>query len=121
MKNINITCKTADAAMLILSVLSKLVFPNWPIEKVKKALTKKLVASIDLIWVFLMPFLYNGVYLQWSILPHPSPTHIFSAQSFILNAQTQCSFVTHTHIYKPLSVLLFAGKKPGIFHRVNKK
>ena len=53
-------------------------------------------------WLVLV-FLY-AIFVQWSILatnkcflPHPSPTHILSAQSIILYAQMQCSFVTHTH------------------------
>ena len=69
-------------------------------------------------------FLY-AFFVQWSILPtstsflpYPSPTHIFSAQSIILHAQTQSYFV---NICKLLSVLSFAGKKTDSFHTVNKK
>ena len=49
------------------------------------------VVSIDLFWPFFMPFLYNGVYFrpaQVSTLSFP-PTHILSAQSIFLHAQTQ--------------------------------
>ena len=66
------------------------------------------------------------------LLPYPSPKlhyppptytipppHIFCAPKVFFYAQTQCSFVTHTHIYKRYFPLLFAGKKHDNFHIVN--
>ena len=45
---------------------------------------------------------------QTKILPYPSPLHFSCAQSVVSYAQTQCSFVPHTHIYKLLSSISFA-------------
>ena len=58
------------------------------------------VVSIDLIWVFFMPFLYNGIYYQPNWVPSPPPHpifHIMSAQTMLFYAQIQCSCVSHTH------------------------
>ena len=80
-----------------------------------------LVVSIDLFWVFFMPF-----FVRWSIFPTrlnsypiPPPLAFWSAQTIPLYTHTQCSFVSHTHIYKPCSPLSFAAKKPDIFNTVN--
>ena len=78
------------------------------------------VVSIDLFLVSFMPFSYNGGYFRPApqvSYPIPPPPLIWSAQSIILHAQTQCYFV---NICKLLSVLSFAGKKPDSFHTVNK-
>ena len=51
------------------------------------------------------------------IYPIPPPFHFQGAQGVLLSAQTQCSFVPHTHICKLLSSLSFAVQKPDTFHR----
>ena len=38
---------------------------------------------------------------QAKYLPYPSPFSLLGAQDVLLSAQTQCSFVPHTHIYLP--------------------
>ena len=46
---------------------------------------------------------------QTDVLPPPHPIfNIVGAQTILSYAQTQCSFVSHTHIYNPSSPLLFA-------------
>ena len=66
-------------------------------------------------WTILL--LFYAIFLHWSIvtqvtknpLPSPSPPNfpISNAQTIILYALIQCPFVSHTHICRPGSPLLF--------------
>ena len=85
----------------------------------------QLVVSICLFSFCFMPILYCGVnYDQPSnyIYHHPSPPHtislISSAQIPFSYTLTQSSFISHIHIYKLCSPLLFAIKKHDSFHTV---
>ena len=52
--------------------------------------------------------------------PPPPPFHLhLMVLKLLFYTQTQCSFVSNTHVYKPCS-LLFAVKKHDSFHTVNK-
>ena len=82
------------------------------------------MSSSSLHWLILC-FLY-AFFVRWSIFPTrlnsypiPPPLAFWSAQTIPLYTHTQCSFVSHTHIYKPCSPLSFAAKKPDIFNTVN--
>ena len=78
----------------------------------------QLVVSIDSFWVFFRPFSYNGVYHDHT--PSLPPSLSFSStQLFFTYTHTQCSFVSHTHIYKQCSPLSFTDKKHDTFHTVN--
>ena len=51
--------------------------------------------------------------------PYLQELPTFRRSCCFLFALTQCSFVSHTHIYNPHSPLLFSVKKHDSFHTVN--
>ena len=53
--------------------------------------------------------------------PYPQNLPISGTQTITLCTLTKCSFVSHTHIYKLCSSLLFAVKKHDSFHTVNRR
>ena len=59
---------------------------------------------------------------QTKFLPHSSPPlSLFKHSTIFQYTHTQCSFISHTHIYKQCSPLSFIVKKHYTFHTVNKK
>ena len=81
---------------------------------------KVLVSFLDSRLHWLVFSLFYAYFVQWTIkLPLPPPISLISStQTTIFYTLTQSSFVSHTHIYKPCSLLLFAIKKHDSFHTV---
>ena len=71
------------------------------------------VVSIDLFWVFFLPFSCNGVYVTSFISISCLSNSNIGLKRLVrmLYTHTQCSFVSHTHIYKPCSPLSLIIKK----------